>query len=151
MTGLKTVDTYDAISLINNSSYAFISGNYIRRSCGADVPKTRYGINISSGCNHNFITNNDLFEAGVSGAILDNGTGNIIKNNRGHTTKKSGSSTGTGAQQTIAHGLATTPAKVILWNIENGANPYQGSAASGTNIYITAGSAIDYGWEAEVL
>ena len=51
----------------------------------------------------------------------------------------------------IAHGLGKTPTKVVLWNIEDGANPYQSAAADGTNIKITAVINQDYGWEAEVV
>ena len=61
-----------------------------------------------------------------------------------------GNSTGTGAQQTIAHGLNVIPTRVILWNIEDGANPYQSAAADDTKIYITAVSGKDYGWKVEI-
>jgi len=77
-------------------------------------------------------------------------TGLIIRNNMGYVTENYGSSTGTGAQQTVAHGLSATPTVVILWNIEDGANPYQSAAADGTNIYITAVLNQDYGWESKV-
>lgn len=59
-----------------------------------------------------------------------------------------GTSTGTGAQQTIAHGLGKTPVYVFLSNIEDGANAYQSAAADGTNIYITAVNGKDYSWSA---
>jgi len=72
----------------------------------------------------------------------------IFRDNVGYVSKNSGNSTGTGAQQTIAHGLNKIPTKTILWNIENGANPYTSAAADGTNIYITAINALDYGWDA---
>ena len=75
----------------------------------------------------------------------------IVKDNIGYITKNSGTSTGTGAQQTIAHGLAATPTKVILWDIEDGANPYQSAVADATNIYITAVINQDWGWEVEII
>jgi len=62
----------------------------------------------------------------------------------------SGSSTGTAMEQTVAHGLASTPTKVILWDIESGAGPYQSSVADATNIYVTAANGQDWGWEAKV-
>lgn len=71
-----------------------------------------------------------------------------FRDNVGYVSQNSGSSTGTGAEQTIVHGLNKTPLKVILWNIENGANPYTSAASDGTNIYITAVNGNDYGWEA---
>jgi len=78
-------------------------------------------------------------------------TGNVIQDNVGFVTENSGTSTGTGAQQTIAHGLALTPNRVYFSNIEDGANPYQSSAADATNIYVTAVSGKDYVWKAEVV
>lgn len=67
----------------------------------------------------------------------------------GYKTRNSGTSTGTGAQQTIAHGLQPTPNRVILSNEDDGANPYQSAAADGTNIYITAVNGKKYQWMAE--
>lgn len=51
----------------------------------------------------------------------------------------------------IAHRPAKTPTNVILWNIEDDANPYQSAAADGTSINITAVINQGYGWEAEVV
>lgn len=62
--------------------------------------------------------------------------------------ENSGTSTGTGAQQTIAHGLATTPDRVFLSNEDDGANPYQSASADATNIYITAVDTKKYQWKA---
>lgn len=59
-----------------------------------------------------------------------------------------GTSTGTGAEQTIAHGLLGTPTKLILYDIEEDAGPYRSSAVDATNIYVTAGNGLDWGWEA---
>ena len=62
------------------------------------------------------------------------------------------SSTGTGAQQTIAHGLTGTPSVILL--IPTAAlaaaadAPFISAAANATNIYITAGSGITYNWVA---
>jgi len=71
-----------------------------------------------------------------------------FRDNVGYVSQNNGSGTGTGAEQTIAHGLNKTPTKIILWNIEDGANPYISTAATSTNIYITAVSGNDYGWDA---
>lgn len=49
--------------------------------------------------------------------------------------------TGTGAEQTIAHGLASTPLAVNIFLSEattSLAIPYQSSVPDATNIYITA-------------
>jgi len=77
--------------------------------------------------------------------LIDGGSGVYIRHNN---FVNSGKSTGTGAEQTIAHGLAITPSHVIFSNIEDGANPYQSSAADATNIYVTAVVNQDYMWKA---
>lgn len=66
------------------------------------------------------------------------GAGNKIERNTGIVTEASGSSTGTGGEQTIAHGLSGIPDIVILSNGDAASNPYQSSAADATNIYVTA-------------
>jgi hypothetical protein len=81
--------------------------------------------------------------------VAGTATNRIFDRNDGFITKNSGDSTGTGAEQTVAHGLAGTPTKVALWDIESAAGPYQSSAADATNIYVTAGNGLDWGWEAE--
>ncbi|MDQ7798528.1 MAG: hypothetical protein RDU76_06255 [Candidatus Edwardsbacteria bacterium] len=62
------------------------------------------------------------------------------------------SSTGTGAQQTIAHGLTEAPTVVLITATSALAAaadaPYMSAAADATNIYITAGSGINYNWVA---
>ena len=125
------------------------NGNIIsnNRISGA---KQDYGIVVLTGNTNTQILENVLTDNRLGG-VSDVGTSTVIRNNIGYTTKNSSSSTGTGAQQTIAHGLAATPTKIILWNIEDGANPYQSAAADGTNIKITAVINQDYGWEAEVV
>jgi len=61
----------------------------------------------------------------------------------------SGTSTGTGAQQTIAHGLNVTPNRVLLSeSTTGGALAYQSAAADATNIYITAVLNKTYQWRA---
>jgi hypothetical protein len=61
-----------------------------------------------------------------------------------------GSTTGTGAEQTIAHGLSDTPLYVWFTDIEDGANAYQSSAADATNIYVTAVEGKDYAWRVDI-
>lgn len=87
----------------------------------------------------------------VEEPIVVGGAATVVKDNPGYVTENSDTSTGTGAEQTIAHGLATTPTRVYFSNIEDGANPYQSSAADGTNIYVTAVTDKDYVWKAEVV
>lgn len=67
-----------------------------------------------------------------------------------------GTNTGTGAEQTIAHGLQTAvPAGLVptrVWLTEydtGGADAYQSTPADGTNIYVTATLNKTYQWRAE--
>jgi len=78
----------------------------------------------------------------VSGFVA--GSNNVF---RGAGLENSGTSTGTGAQQTIAHGMVITPTRVQLSDLENGAAPYQSAVADATNIYVTAGNGLDYLWK----
>lgn len=94
-----------------------------------------------------------------AGLRIDNST-NISRKNNVFTVEtivnstlreKVSTSTGTGAEQTIAHGLSTTPSKVILSEYTTGgAGAYQSSAASTANIFITATLNKTYVWSAEV-
>ena len=151
----ETSNTFDGIYLEDSgatpSSYNQIIGCDL--SDKSITPAQRYGINLQGNSDYILIPNN-IFHNNYSGSInigASVGSHNIIKDNIGYINQNFGTSTGTGAQQTIAHGLAKTPTKVILWNIEDGANPYQSAAADGTNIKITAVINQDYGWEAEVV
>lgn len=73
-------------------------------------------------------------------------SGNSDLRTWGHHFSNSGTSTGTGGEQTIPHGLVVTPNRVFLSNEDDGANPYQSSAADSTNIYVTAVNAKKYQW-----
>ena len=79
------------------------------------------------------------------------GANTVVKDNPGYVTENSGTSEGTGAEQTIAHGLAAIPNRVFFSNEDDGANPYQSSAADATNIYVTAVNVKKYHWKAEVV
>ena len=134
-----------------DASYSTIIGNkiYLSNPAVGHVD----GLYLLGNADNCVVKDNDIRDGGVTLNVkIDGGVANlIIQNNLGYITKNSDTSTGTGAQQTIAHGLAATPTKVILWNIEDGANPYQSAVADGTNIKITAVINQDYGWEAEVV
>jgi len=107
----------------------------------------RYGIYNQNGTNVK--VTNCILDGNVTGAVY--GT-MMIRQCIGYVTGNSGSSTGTGAQQTIAHGCDFTPTKaqVRLWNIDDGANPYQSADPDATNIYVTAVSGKAYGWEVKM-
>jgi hypothetical protein len=75
-----------------------------------------------------------------------------IKGVVGYVTENTGTSTGTGAQQTIPHGCSFTPTydQVFLSERSTGlAIPYQSAAPDATNIYVTAVNAKTYNWRVE--
>jgi len=125
--------------------YNSLVGNHFSHGTDQD-----YGIRFVAGGDNNFATSNDLRDAGVTAAILNGGTGNLIQCNLGWITESQGKSTGTGAQQTIAHGLSATPTYVFLTDEDALAVPYQSAAANATNIYITALNTKKYQWHALV-
>lgn len=88
----------------------------------------------------------------VSGnKVADTGSGNQF-DLRQYVVKNSGTSTGTGAEQTIAHGCNFTPTEDEVFLSERttgGALAIQSSAPDATNIYITATNAKDYNWKIE--
>lgn len=108
--------------------------------------------------------------------IDDNGAGNLVYGMQGNASsppyvhrgtvrvigattpylaceydQNSGYGTGTGVQQTIAHGLVATPSRVYLGEYSNGgAEAYQSAPADASNIYLTAVSGRTYTWRAEL-
>lgn len=103
------------------------------------------GIALNPGATGNILAFNvvpEFFGASISG--------NTILRNVGYVTEKSGSSTGTGSEQTIAHGLSFTPTRqqIILIAGSATANPYHSSAPDATNIYVTAGNGQAWYWNA---
>lgn len=71
-----------------------------------------------------------------------------VRDNIGYVTENKGSSTGTGAEQTIAHGLVGTPTYIN----HTGTGTYSISSPSdSTNIYLTVTGGADYNWFAEMI
>lgn len=68
------------------------------------------------------------------------GSNLILKYNPGFKTENSGISIGTGAQQTVVHGLSITPNRqqISLTPGSATASPYHSADPDATNIYITA-------------
>ncbi len=144
ITGLRTF-TYTKAGSVGSSS----SGTAIRQ------PSQRYGIRVvggMAGLSNSFFTGN-MLEGNEAGAFYSdnpNGSNNLITNNKGYVTENFGTVTGTGSQQATLHGLSSIPTVVLLSNIDDGANPYQSTAADATNIFITAANGKDYHWLAMV-
>jgi hypothetical protein len=79
------------------------------------------------------------------------GSGNVIKRNKGHLTENSGSSTGTGSEQTIAHSLAAIPTGCKAWikYLVNGRYITEMIPFDATNVYPTVTSGLAYEWRIE--
>lgn len=102
----------------------------------------QYGIAVQAGggTSDYIITHNDV-EGNVIGGISDGGVApKRVSRNLGYVTENSGASVGTGAQQTIAHGLGFTPTRqqIALTPGTATAVPFHSAAPDGTNIYVTA-------------
>ena len=84
----------------------------------------------------------------TAGKVRDSSGVNTIKFNPGYVTENSGASSGTGSQQTIAHGLSFTPTaqQIKLTAGSATANPYHSAAPNATNIYVTAASSQAWYW-----
>ena len=108
------------------------------------------GIELQPGSSANRIFENTFSGLSAGAIITGTLTGTKIQFNIGYATYNSGTSTGTGSQQAISHGLALTPNRVFLSNEDDGANPYQSAVADATNIYITAVNGKKYQWKAKV-
>ena len=79
-----------------------------------------------------------------SGGVISSG---MIRDNVGIPNQ--GTSPGTGAQQTIAHGLSATPTNIVLTPRVSGMTLYESQIPDATNIYITATNTNAYYWKAE--
>lgn len=65
--------TGDGIHVDNSSNYNNIQTNTVRKAAN-----TRYGIRVhSSGCTGNMVTNNDLYDSGLTANFSDLGTGTV--------------------------------------------------------------------------
>lgn len=149
-----------SVSLIGNTAYAVtaaafadgynnkgvVMGNHVGGFTTLDYfIKTRgYGVK--------WLVSGNSVNATLSSGFTDTLADLRLGPQAAYITENSGTSTGTGAQQTIAHGLSTTPTRVFLSeSTTGGALAYQSAAADATNIYITATNAKTYQWEAKVV
>jgi hypothetical protein len=146
---LQPTNTYSVIKA-DSCSNVIINANHFY----GEASSARYGVEIGNGCDYIIVTNNNFKSVVAPGSIPIHiapgaNTNGIIKNNISYTTESFGNSTGTGAQQTIAHGLTLTPKLVMLGDIDNNANPYQSSNTDAINIYVTATLNNKWWWKAE--
>jgi hypothetical protein len=97
---------------------------------------------------HMMITNNFMDSEIIDVPISTN----IIRNNKGYSSDASGSSTGTGIEQTIAHGLAAIPTGCKAWiRYPISATVYAEKEIrmDTTNIYPKVKTGLVYDWRVE--
>lgn len=104
-----------------------------------------YGVYLAS-CRNVLLADNDLAGNLVSNVYSTGTSLSHVRNNLGYVTENSGSSTGTGAEQTIPHGLASTPKLVSVSPTVTGATASWWHDA--TNIYPTVTLGKTFTWYA---
>lgn len=128
-----------------------VSNNYIYDS-RAGASKTKYFIRAGSlGLDIHVIKNTINGSVSAGGvAIIDQSAAHTarIDDNIGWPTHNIGSSTGTGSEQTIAHGLAAIPTGCRAWvtYLVNGRYVTEMVPFDATNIYPTITSSLAYTW-----
>jgi hypothetical protein len=92
-----------------------------------------------------------IFDNIGMGTIVGSGTNKKIYRNLGYNTESSGSSTGTGSEQTIAHGLAAIPTGCKAWikYLVNGRYITEMIPFDTTYVYPTVTSGLAYEWRIE--
>ena len=124
-----------------NISHGNIYGNNINTISG------EYGIIEENNCDYNIIHENQII--GTTTAIRKVGIHTKIWRNAGYMTENSGSSIGTGSDQTIPHGLIATPSKVVITPTSNG-TVVNNTWADEMDIHLTVTYGKSYNWTAEV-
>jgi len=150
------VGNYDGVQVMDSAGgYGHTQRNTIEVVCGNIAHYNpicqRYGVYIDENVDHNYIfgktfnhvTANIRWPASLNSNIVD----------IPFITRSHGASTGTGAQQTIAHGLDTTPNYVRFFDKDgtDRANTKENAAADATNIYPLAVNLKEYYWEAKIV
>ena len=136
---------YGAITA--NYSYNMIHGNIIRDTNNL----TAYCIQEDVSGDYSSIEFNDVRNVGaaVASKIVLAGSHSHVKFNEGHVTENTGSSTGTGASQTLAHGLVGTPkSATITPTVASAAITYLYANASSIVVTVTSGKA--YTWAGSI-
>jgi len=147
--------SYDGIIAGGNTSVEKL----IIQGCSILGTTHRYGINLG-GVTQNCIVVENTIEGGTS-PIVNNGTNNIIRWNRGYLTENSSTATfsgdGSTTQFQIAHGLVSTPSKVLVTPMSSDAAGDFYVTADDTYIYVNYKTAppsgtdnIKLSWYAEV-
>lgn len=127
-------NSYYGISLYAEADNNLVAYNHVR---GSNHHTSI--IVIYANCTDNTITYNDI-DAGMTGTIVDYGTGTTVRGNKGYVTENSGTSSSVSNGDWQAHGLMGTPTTVILtphsnvnvWCNARNTTHFQFGVASGT-------------------
>jgi hypothetical protein len=133
---------------LTNADKSTIVGNAF---CNQNLVKQKYGAVVDDATSNSLIHSNTFYgnitlPMSISAVAL---AANSVRHNIGYITEASGSSTGTGSEQTIAHGLVAAPSKVAIVPTETGAT-VSAVWADATNIYATVTTGKAFNWSAEV-
>jgi len=104
---------------------------------------------IGGGSNYDIFISNNEHDTDPANFVTGTALRTRFKSNYGYVTENNGTSTGTGAEQTIAHGLVTTPKSVVIIPTASGAT-VSGLYAKDTNFYVTVTSGKTYNWYASL-
>ena len=142
---LQNIRCQDAL---DSASTIYIAGKECTiDSChSTNNPSASPFIEIAAGAADNVIRN--TLATITRPFISDSGDRTKYENCPGFVTRNSGASTGTGAQQTVAHGLAITPTRqqIALTAGSATALPFHSAAPDATNIYVTAANLQAWYW-----
>jgi hypothetical protein len=123
---------------LNNALYCNIVDN--------DISASNYAIRELNTSDYNQIERNIIRSTGISTL----GTHTRVKNNVGYATEASGSSAGTGSEQTIAHGVQGVTTANSIATIEIPSIGYKGACTfDATNIKPRVKSGLAFNWTLE--
>lgn len=147
----KHIISGNEIRVVNDAGIRFVSGGtYINHSTIngnviSDTTGTSTSIQLTSAAiGYTNVIGNVL---STYTKIEDASTSPICRLNDGYVTESSGSSTGSGWSQTIAHGLVSTPVRVSFIPTASGATVSAWYADS-TNIHVTVTKDKAFNWAA---
>jgi hypothetical protein len=140
-------DTYYYIDASFPSNIPVIVGNMLGRKDGSSGNYAK--MLVYTNASPAIVSDNVFYALQSPGKFTDAIT--YVHDNSGHTLKNSGSSTGTGTEQTIAHGLSAIPTGCKAWIKYLVGTRYHTEAIDfdSTNVYPTVPTGIAYEWRIE--
>lgn len=133
--------TYDYINAVGVTNLSVSNSTFL--SYSTNQPK--YVIETGGTAQQ---VHDNVIGALIPSSLVSDDPKTLWYSNVGYPTDNTGSSTGTGSEQTIAHGLVSAPSRVV---IEIPSIGYKGSCTSdATNIKPRVKSGLAFNWHAEV-